>query len=94
MMLIEAAEAVLAEPDDLLLAADAAMVVAVAARALADRELVLHDPGEVAGRDPEGPLAAQARRHQQVDLRRTSATMLPAGTERQATRRATVAVPS
>ena len=55
----DAAEAVLADPDDLLLAADPAVVVAVAAGPLADRELVLEDPGEVAGRDAERPPPAQ-----------------------------------
>src|SRR4029079_1147293 len=58
-----AAEAVLADPDDLLLASHAAVVLAVAAGALADGELVADDPGEVAGGDAEGPLPAQARGH-------------------------------
>src|SRR3954454_15727355 len=49
----EAPEAVLAQPDDLLLATDAAMVLAISARSLADGELVLHDPGEVARGDAQ-----------------------------------------
>ena len=73
----EAAEAVLAQPDDLLLAADATMVVAVAAGTLADRELVLHDPREVARRDAEGPLPAEARRHQRSLVEDIGRPMLP-----------------
>jgi hypothetical protein len=59
-----AAETVLPQPDDLLLAADPTMAVAHAARTLADRQLVLEDPGEVPRRDAEGPLATQSRWHQ------------------------------
>ena len=54
----ETPEPVLLQPDDLFLATDATVVVAVAARALAHGELVFHDPGEVAGCDAEGPLPA------------------------------------
>ena len=47
-----AGEPLLADPDDLLLAPDAAMVGAVAAGTLAHGELVLDDPVEVPGRMP------------------------------------------
>src|ERR671910_685890 len=50
-------EALLTDPDDLLLAAHAAMVVPVAPGALADGEPVLEHPHEVAGGDALGPLA-------------------------------------
>src|SRR6185312_394826 len=53
-------EALDAQPDDLLLAADPPVVDAETARPLADREVVLDDPGEVAGRDAGGPLALHA----------------------------------
>ena len=59
-----AAEPVLAQPDDLLLATDATMVVAVPAGTLADRQLVFHEPREVARRDAERPLPAQPGWHQ------------------------------
>ena len=60
----DAPEPVLADPDDLLLPADAPMVLPVAAGPLADRQLVLEDPREVAGRDAERPSTTQAGRHQ------------------------------
>src|ERR687898_2500311 len=50
-------EALLTDPDDLLLAAHAAMVVTVAPGALADGEPILEHPHEVAGGDALGPLA-------------------------------------
>ena len=50
-------EALAPQPEDLLLAADPAVVAGVAAGPLADGQLVLDDPGEEAGRDPPGPLA-------------------------------------
>src|SRR3546814_4796412 len=53
----DAGEALLADPDDLLLAPHPPVVRAVAARPLAHGELVLQDPREVAGLDPLGPLA-------------------------------------
>ncbi len=59
----DAAEAVLAQPDDLFLTADATMVLPVAAGALAHGELVFHDPREVARRDAQRPLPAQPGRH-------------------------------
>ena len=58
-----AAEALLADPDDLLLAAHPAVVLAEAARPLAHREAVLDEPGEVAGLDAQGPLAPQLGHH-------------------------------
>ena len=57
-------EPVLANPDDLLLTPHPTVVVAVAAGTFADRQLVLEDPGEMAGHDAECPLAAQLRGHQ------------------------------
>ena len=50
-----------ADPDDLLLATDAAVVPRVAAGSLAHRQLVLDHPREVAGGDARGPLALHAR---------------------------------
>ena len=58
-------EALLPDPDDLLLAADGTVGPGVAAGALADRQLVLDDPGEVPGGDPGGPLALHDDRHGQ-----------------------------
>src|SRR5205807_2558434 len=46
------------QPDDLLHAPDLAVVAGVAPGALAHRQLVLEDPGEVHGRDACGPLAS------------------------------------
>src|SRR5262245_16422211 len=65
------------------------MVVAVAAGTLADRELVLEDPREVARCDPEGPLASKARWHQRPST--SSSAIAAAGpvTGADATRAAT-----
>src|SRR5262245_15530213 len=57
------AEALLPDPDDLLLAADPAMVGAIAARPLADGQVVLDDPREVPGLDALGPLPLHAADH-------------------------------
>src|SRR6185437_8567408 len=54
------AEALDAQPDDLLLAAHPPVVDREAAGPLADGEVVLDDPGEIAGRDPRSPLALHA----------------------------------
>ena len=61
------------------------MVVAVAARALADRQLVLEDPGEVARRDAERPLAPEPGRHQRVDRRTCSDDVAPTSHRDEAT---------
>src|SRR5581483_11705860 len=50
-------EALLAQPDDLLLAADLAVVAGVAAGPLRDGDAVLDHPREVARGDAGGPLA-------------------------------------
>jgi len=52
------AKAVLPDPDDLLLAPDTAMVLAVTAGAFTDGQFVLEDPGEVPGSDSQSPLPA------------------------------------
>ena len=61
----DAREALLPDPDDLLLAAHLAVVGAVAAGPLAHRQPVGDHPGEVAGLDPLGPLALH-RGHRRV----------------------------
>src|SRR5207247_3419709 len=50
-------EALLPDPDDLLLAPHPTVGSGIATGALADRQSVLDDPGEVPGDDPGGPLS-------------------------------------
>ncbi len=71
-------EALLADPDDLLLAADATVVGAVAARPLAHGQLVGDHPGEVPRLDPLGPLALH-RGHRSSSMEATSAAARTVG---------------
>ncbi|MEY3806059.1 MAG: hypothetical protein RIR69_871 [Actinomycetota bacterium] len=56
-------ETVLAQPDDFFLASDSSVILAVAAGALADGELVFDDPGEIPRGDPQRPFSAKLRGH-------------------------------